>query len=108
MLLIAQCFAIMPLKGLYSDSIKDIKLVLKHPGTLVNVMFLIAGSLHTLAFAQNLLSIGINAKNIGNYYSGKLPFLFKSSLTIQPHVLHSWICVLFMWVDCVCAIPVGC
>ncbi|KAL5291387.1 Gr64a.2 family protein [Megaselia abdita] len=79
-LLFAQCFAIMPLKGLYSDRTKDIKLVLKYPGTLVTITFLIAGGLSTLSFAKELILIGINAKNIGNYKSGKL--FFKSYLSL--------------------------
>lgn len=59
----------MPLKGLYDDNIKDIKFVLNYPGTLVTVLFLIAGGLSTLAFTKDLIAIGINAKNIGNYES---------------------------------------
>lgn len=58
----------MPLKGLYSDNIKDIKLVVQYPGTVVAAMFLSAGGLSTIAFTRELILIGIDAKNIGNYF----------------------------------------
>lgn len=95
MLLFAQCFAIMPLKGLYSDSIKDVKLVLKYPGTLVTVVFLIVGGLSTFSFTKDLIAIGINAKNIGNYKLETL--IFQEFFVIWNPC--SWIDIFLMWVN---------
>ncbi|EDW73451.1 uncharacterized protein Dwil_GK17552 [Drosophila willistoni] len=62
-MLLAQCFAIMPLTGVWEANPKRIRFAFKSIQMMFTIIFMVFSSILTLGTLKHLLKIGVNAKN---------------------------------------------
>lgn len=88
-MLLAQCFAIMPLTGIWQPNPRRTHFRIKSPQMIVTLIFMATSSILTLGMLKHLLKIGITARNMGKYIISNLACLltFLSSFS-GSSVLH--------------------
>lgn len=66
-MMLAQCFAIMPLTGIWQPNPRRTYFRFKSPQMIVTLIFMATSSILSLGMLKHLLKIGITARNMGEW-----------------------------------------